>query len=335
MKKAFTLIELLMVVALIAIVSTLAVNRLSGVRESASRKVSLANQKSVERAVEAFLAEGGRLNRLDSLLYAGAGGAPIFGSSVAGSLDYANASDKRSSIGEDASDADWLYLGPKEDDPNGVYRDQNNSGLTADLRKLLCKFTLSAAQVSALDSRLGLKYVMAHNAYANGYPSVHYPEDRAYGDGTVPNASDGLDPNDSACVATLLTNEMVVAAINPMSDLGRTVYQACGQELMNTKGWGEYYTEDEVKAELAANGGVLLAFGLGDSAGIVGKADAGIESAPYATYVQKKYYSRYILLIRLKTVGSGSVSVILPEFAGVLDCCGNTIRAAQHIIKRM
>jgi hypothetical protein len=128
---------------------------------------------------------------------------------------------------------------------------------------------------------------------------------------------------------------MVVAAINPMSDLGRTVYQACGQELMNTKGWGERYTEDEVKAELAANGGVLLAFGLGDCAGIVGKADAGIESAPYATYVQKKYYSRYILLIRLKTVGSGSVSVILPEFAGVLDCCGNTIRAAQHIIKRM
>ncbi|MBQ4200140.1 MAG: type II secretion system protein, partial [Kiritimatiellae bacterium] len=60
MKKAFTLIELLMVVALIAIVSTLAVSKLGGVREGAARKVSLANQKAVERAVEAYLVNGGR-----------------------------------------------------------------------------------------------------------------------------------------------------------------------------------------------------------------------------------------------------------------------------------
>ena len=338
-KNAFTLIELLMVVALIAIVSTLAVNRLGGVRESAARKVSLANQKATERAVEAFLAGGGMLNRLDSLVYAGSAGAPIPGSSAVGSIDYANAAEKRSSDGTDASDSSWLYLGPKEDDPDGAYRDRYNAGLAPDLRKLLCRFTLSGAQAAALDSRIGLRYVMSHTAYADAaqtaYPSLHYSKDRAYGDGTVPNASDGLDPNDSACVATALTNGMTVAAINPMSDLGRTVYQACGQELMNTKGWGETYSESEVKAEIAATGGPLVAFGLGDSASIVGKADAGLESAPHATYVQRKFYSRYILLFRLKTVGSGSVSQILLEFVGVLDCCGNTVRAAQHVLKRM
>ena len=58
MKKAFTLIELLMVIALIAIVSTLAVSKLGGVREVSARKVSLANQKAVERAVEAYLVNG-------------------------------------------------------------------------------------------------------------------------------------------------------------------------------------------------------------------------------------------------------------------------------------
>ncbi len=345
MKKGFTLIELLMVVALIAIVSTLAVNRLGGVRESASRKISLANQKSVERAVEAYLAEGGRLNRLDSLIYASGGGAPIFGSSADGSIDYSNAASKRDLVsdrngdGTDPTDVDWLYLGPKEDDPDGKYRDQFNSGLTVELRKILCKFTLSAAQVASLDSHLGLRYVMAHTAYADAgdrdYPSKWYGKDRPYGDGTVPNASDGLDANDSACVATILTNKMTVAAINPMIDLGRVIYQACGQELMSTKNWGEQYSESEVMAEIAANGGPLLAFGLGDSASIVGKSDAGIESAPYATYVNKKFYSRYIILIRLKTIGSGSVSQIVPEFAGVLDCCGNTVRGAQHVIKRM
>ena len=128
---------------------------------------------------------------------------------------------------------------------------------------------------------------------------------------------------------------MRFAAVNPMTDLGRTVYQACGQELMNTKNWGESYTESEVRAEVAASGGPLIAFGLGESASIVGKADAGLEGAPRATFVQKKFYSRYILLFRLKTIGSGSVSETIPEFAGVLDCCGNTVRAAQHVISRL
>jgi len=167
------------------------------------------------------------------------------------------------------------------------------------------------------------------------FPSQHYDKNRAYGDGTVPNASDGLDPNDSFCVATLVTNSMRFAAINPMTDLGRTIYQACGQELMNTKNWGETYTESEVRAEVAANGGPLIAFGLGDSASIIGKANAGLENAPHATYVQKRYYSRYILLFRLKPIGSGSVSQVIPEFAGVIDCEGNTLRAAQHVIKRL
>ena len=79
MKKAFTLIELLIVIAVIAIIATLAVGKFGGVREAAARKVSFANQKAVERAVEAYLAGEGRLNRLDSLLYAGDGGVPITG----------------------------------------------------------------------------------------------------------------------------------------------------------------------------------------------------------------------------------------------------------------
>lgn len=329
MKRGFTLIELLMVVALIAIVSTLAVNKLGGVRESAARKVSLANQKAVERAVDAFLVNGGRLNRLDSLIYAGPGGNPKFGP-VAGDFDFTTVST--------AEGMEGLYMGPSADCGADV-REESNGGLSADLRDILCLYALSARQAAALDSRLGLKYVMAHTAYAdaaaNAYPSIHYPRDRAYGDGTVPNASDGLDPNESACVATVVTNLMVVAAVNPMTDLGRTVYQACGQELMNTKNWGEHYTESEVRAEVAATGGPLIAFGLGDSASIVGKADGGIEGAPHAAYEQKRFYSRYILLFRLKTIGAGSVAQTLPEFAGVIDCRGSTLRASQFTIRRM
>lgn len=327
MKKAFTLIELLMVVALIAIVSTLAVSKLGGVREGAARKVSLANQKAVERAVEAYLVNGGRLNRLDSLLYAGDGGAPQPGGTE-GDFDFTAVSAAESRNG--------FYMGPSDDE---TARNERNGGLAPELRNILCLYTLNRAQAEALNTRLGLLHVMAATAYADAaptaFPSLHYGKDRAYGDGTVPNASDGLDPNASFCVATLVTNAMRFAAVNPMTDLGRTVYQACGQELMNTKNWGESYNESEVRAEVAAKGGPLLAFGLGDAASIVGKADAGLESVPYATFVQKRYYSRYILLFRLKTIGAGSVSHVLPEFAGVLDCEGNTVRAARHVIDNM
>ena len=331
MKKAFTLIELLVVVAIIAIISTLAVSKVGGVKESSARKVSLANQVAVERAVNSFLVSGGRLNRLDSLIYAGDGGAPIIGSTP-GDFDFDTVS---TALGREG-----LYLGPSADATGTeTVRAELNSGLTPGLQKVLCLYTLNAAQAQAFTSRMGLCYLMAHTAYADRgeyeFPSAHYPKDRAYGDGTVPNGSDGLNPNASAIVATAVTNGMTVAAINPMTDLGRTIYQSMGQELMNTKNWGEQYDEAEVRAEVKASGGPLIAFGLGESCSAVGKANAGLEASPYATYAQRRFYSRYILLFRLRPVGSGSVSMVLPEFAGVIDCCGNTIRAAEHIIRTL
>lgn len=329
MKKGFTLIELLMVIAIIAIISTLAVSKVGGLKEVSARKVSVANQGAVERGVEGFLAMEGRLNRLDSLLYAGEGGAPIMGKAREGDFDFTTTTFT-------AEGREGLYFGPSADCDASV-RELRNGGLCPELASVLCLYTLSKREVEALNERLGLKYVMAATAYADeaatSFPSQHYSRDRAYGDGTVPNGSDGLSPNASAMVATLVTNGMAVAAVNPMTDLGRTIYQACGQELMNTKNWGESYTESEVRKEVAATGGPLLAFGLGDSASIVGNARAGIEAAPFAAYPLKKFYSRYILLFRLRSAGAGSVTTVVPEFAGVLDCCGNTVRAAQHIIK--
>lgn len=324
MKKAFTLIELLMVIAIIAIVSTLAVSKVGGVREAAARKVSLANQKAVERGVEAFLVSGGLLNRLDNLIYADC-------SADAEQGAYADAGSRIVFDAQTAGD-ETLYFGPSNIgslDAETVA--ERNSGLHPDLVKVLCLYRLNEAEANAFRDRLGLKYVVRHYEKAEGYPSYN---GYAHGDdGSVPGASDGLDPNLAACIAKSVTNGLVVAAVNPASHLGRTIYQAFGGEYLSTKQWNETYPEAEVRAEVNLKGGLLLAFGLNDLASIVGNPNAGLESVPYATYVQKKYYSRYILLFRLKTSGSGSVAAIAPEFAGVLDCCGNTVRAAQHVIK--
>ena len=332
MKKAFTLIELLIVVAIIAIIATLAVSKIGGVKEVSARKVSLANQSAVERAINSFIVSGGRLNRLDSLVYAGEGGAPLIGSGKEGDFDFDTVST--------AEGREGLYLGPSaEGSSTDIIRMERNSGLTPGLQKVLCLYTLSKQQADALTSRMGLRYVMAHSAYADEadsvFPSLHYPLDRAYGDGTVPNAANGLDANSSAMVATVITNSMVVAAVNPMTDIGRTIYQAMGQELLNTKNYRDPYDETKVRAEVKSTGGPLIAFGLGDNCSAIGKSNAGLESAPYATYAQRRFYSRYILLIRRRTVGEGSVAQIIPEFAGVIDCCGNTLRAAESIVRTM
>lgn len=326
MKKGFTLIELLMVIAIVAIISTLAVSKVGGVKEAAARKVSLANQKAVERAVSSFLAAGGFLNRLDNLIYADCSADAEQGGRVTSGdrIDF-----REQTIGEKT-----LYLGPSDLgtlDPTFVA--EKNEGLHPSLRSLLCLYKLNAAEAEAFSGRLGLKYVVRHYEKAEGYPSFNgYTRGD---DGTVPGASDGLDPDYAACITKSMTNGLVVAAISPASHLGRTIYQTLGSEYLSTKNWTESYTPDEVRSEVNAKGGLLIAFGLNDLCSIIGNANAGLESVPYSTYVHKKYYSRYILLFRIRKIGAGSIESIVPEFAGVLDCCGNTVRAAQMEIKNL
>lgn len=333
MKKAFTLIELLMVIALIAIVSTLAVTKVGGIREASARKVSLANQKAVERAVEAYLANSAEgIGRLDSLVYATTTDNPGPGSA-----------------GFDFTDTTTLYRGPTDDTGDAVM--DRNSGLTPELLKALCVYRLNEAEVAAL-RRIGFKYVTQFTASAHKAPGgsgaygAGYSSDtpNANADGTIPTAANGLDPLLSACLVRTVKANMAVAAITPLNNLGRLIYQACGSELMVTNSVSSYtdnflttalYNETTSRAEVAAAGGPLLAFGLGDNATIIGKPDAGLDSAPYATFPNRKYYSRYILLFRLKSVGSSSNATVVPEFAGVIDCCGNTVRAALDVIRNL
>lgn len=321
MRRGFTLIELLMVIAIIAIISTLAVGKVGGVREAAARKVSLANQSAVERGVSAFLAAGGALSRLDSLVYATPSDDPAGGGPE----------------GFDFDAGDVLYRGPR--DAVTEAETERNAGLTPGLLSVLTVYRLSGADVSALQ-RIGLRYVAQFTEYARERPADRYVSrtTNANADGSVPLAENGLDPLTAACVIRTVTNGMEVAAVTPLNNQGRLIYQACGEELLVTNMAAVatdmtaevYDRSDATRAEVVAAGGPLLAFGLGDLATIVGKSDAGLESAPYATYAMKRFYSRYVILIRLRKAVTGPA---LPEVAGVIDCCGNTIRAARAALK--
>lgn len=319
-EKGFTLIELVMVIALIAIVSTLAVGRIGDMRRAAARKVSIANQQAVARAVETFISlHDGRMDRLDWLMDAET---PVSVRSADDGFDYARTNKTAGTEG-------YLYMGPCRASgmswpfPDSVT--EANSGLAPELRALLAPYSLNQAEVQALNN-FGLKFVMGHTVWADKSPRAAYRERGEDGAYLPDDAAAGLDPERSACVPAMVTNGLVVAAVSPVINAGRDVYRDFGQALLRTEKEDSAYTAAGALAELKATGGVLLAFGLGSEASIVGEAQGGLDSAPYAEYPLRRYYRQYILLVRVNRWRGG---VPTAEFAGVLDPCGNTIRAAR------
>lgn len=316
MKKGFTLIELIMVIAILGIISTLAVSRIGNIRERAQRQVSLTNQTLIGKAVESYMTlnNNAGIDRLDALVDQETGRGDAKGFDVDGTSLAAQGA--------------GFYLGP--DDlgyPLPQSASDRNSGLTPTLaNQVLIPYSLSEKEVKVLSNH-GVRFLMRHTTRALESPRSAYGEKGEDGAYLSDSEDIGYRPNDTACIANMITNAMVCAAVSPFTPIGREIYRDCGQLLLATKETENEYKSDRanVLAEVKATGGALLAFGLGSEATIVGAANAGIESAPCATYPLKKFYTRFILLFRIDvSTQSGRL-----EFAGVLDPCGNTVRMAR------
>lgn len=321
-RKGFTLIELIMVVALIAIVSTLAVMRIGDMRRLAARKVSIANQVAIGRSVDAFLVGGGQLNRLDALVDMDTPeGSP---DAVNGAFDYDHTNVVARTVG-------YLYGGPDQATSEAALLAavEQNEGLTPGLKSVLVPYALNVKEMNALH-QMGLKFLMRHTTWADASPREKYEERGDDGVYLTEDSTVGMTAASSACVAQFVTNRMVVAAISPITNAGREIYRECGQQLLMTEKDEYNYTRQGVWAEVKSTGGVLLAFGLGENASIVGAANGGLESIPYAEYPYSKYYRQYVLLFR---VAQDRVGQQVAEFAGVIDPCGLTVSQARKRVK--
>jgi len=310
-KSGFTLYELLMVITILAILSTLAFSKYSLVQKASAQKLSLSNQLLVSKAVETYLGlnneEG--INRLDALIDVGTA------AGTGGTFDYT-----RNGTGA----ADGIYRGPK---PFNASNAQLNQGMDSGLANVLCVYYLTEGEAAAL-GKLGLSFVMRSvTAAPTGGSGYGRGED-----GSLILVQNELDPELAACMPTAVTNGLACAAIDPRYQAGALIYQSCGQDLLVTQ-TGQNIADGDVATALQSVGGKLLAFGLGSNASIIGKANGGLEAVPYCEVLKKMYYRQYILLIRLKSSSAVGASTTTAEFAGVLDPFGNTVRTARQLLK--
>ncbi|MGI6495600.1 MAG: type II secretion system protein [Kiritimatiellia bacterium] len=317
-KRGFTLIELLVVIAIVAILSVLAIQKLGGVQERSKERVNLANLTRISSGIETYVAanyDDLDFNRLDALTMYGA--AP-------------GAANSTADLGSVA--------------PLMIYTNQpGNVGLSSakllgtanpwagSSAKLLGTYYLSEAEATMLRDTLGIQYIMRGT---DGTMS-RVGDDGAWAQGEIGN------PDKCASVATELAAGLAVAVVNPGATKGRTpvgpnIYKACGENVAYTYA-GKILVDDVEQADneaafktLYGSGGILLAFGLGDSCSLIGNRVGGFDSAPVSPVMDAEEYRRYLVLVRIKgKVGSrGGAVTYTPtaaEFAGVLDPRGNTI----------
>ena len=328
MKKGFTLIELLMVVGIIAIVSLLAVQKLSGLNSDTKAKINAANMKRIDNAIETYLVANSNagINRLDLLMKydesskLGTGSRGTFGA------DF-------SDIDRAPSFIDTLSLGNQGLHTNLTYA-STMYGLTCGC--LLGTYHLSTADAKALQT-LGLKYAMA----GTDGNRTRTGDDGAWAQGSK------TDPDKCQCVARAITNGVAVAIVNPWSvssDIqpsGCSVYNALGVKIwfgtdmkLHLDGDENTYNDSEsILNALYAQGGpgILLAFGLGDFASFLGDNKGGLDVAPVCPDIDEGLYRRYLVLIRLQnTVANG----IEASYAGILDPRGRTIAQVNTLLQK-
>lgn len=322
-KSAFTLIELILVIAIVAIISTLAVNKFGNISENAKKQVNIANITRVSSALETYVAASAAaeknvsFDKLDSLTrYDASTGA-------AGSLG-------------DLSKIDALLVYTNIDGNVGLSSEiarapQNSYAGTS--AGILGTYYLSQSDVSVLQKDLNLKFVM------RGYPAkLNVPYYQFHGDDG--SYVSGSVSNPDTCCSVVCSNApgMAVAVVNPgatrnNTPVGPNIYRACGSDVSYSGvtykvmvNGNDCNSNDDAFKKLMAGDGILMAFGLGGNCALVGNSTAGLDSAPVSPVMDKTEYRRYIVLIRVKyTEAAGKYTAVSAQYAGVMDPQGNTL----------
>jgi prepilin-type N-terminal cleavage/methylation domain-containing protein len=335
-KLGFTLIELVVVIAILAIISTIAVGKFTDIRIDSARKANVANIKEITRAINTEIARidsttfEGMFNYAEALIDVDGRKVPT-GSE--GSYEWALAGGWYDSEG---GRIPGIYCGIKRteivENANGqttgeianLYEEhEKNVGLENFAGKLGMYF-LKEKEVGEL-KKAGVSIVSYHN-YSNAQAknlgwnsSEWYTKYALKSTGGGP----GHRPDLSACFPAVLTNGMAVAVINP--SLCETIYRDLGCEYASTN---NVTGLDPNQPETYFAKGIckrLVVVGLGRDTEATAKF---FESHPRCMTLKKSHYRNYLIVIEIAN-GQGNQGS-KAKFVGVIDPEGKTAKSAQY-----
>lgn len=297
-RQGFTLVELLVVIALIAIVSGMVIGLMSGTTEKATATVSMATQKQLMNQINSYMALHNQTlpDKFDSMIradYAAQGGTYM----TVGSLQIAD--DLTKFISQYYTNSAAIVM------PQNVNRGLHLSSYTGATR-VLTVAQLTAAFVSDLNA-LGVTTL---------YDINH--ADRFHG-------------NLGYTARVLATNSQPVCVIDPQSIAGQTLYRDLGVDLSDNAA----YPKDASTGELTAAGRsaafarqVFLVLALGPNSTMIGDQSAGVQEAPTCGAVSYGFYNHYMVVIKKEMGPYSQTSAV----AGVLDSMGRGASAAREAV---
>jgi prepilin-type N-terminal cleavage/methylation domain-containing protein len=347
--SGFTLIELIIVIAILAFVSVVGIRSYGNLRDIQARKMNVANIKRIQHALVTYEAihkeqgSSGFFKNFDSLIDVSANG-PWYGAE--GTIDWGTLVTEGSSTYLDARevhgglgiyDGSWKVLGALY---NASGQGSGSVASLADaqaenlgmrstgLFKSLGIYYLSAADATLLKDA-GVTQVLLHNPSSqqasgqrrNGFAKAAISDDGWTQEGlkTPGGGGPGFRPDMSAFYPVALTNGLPVAILNPSS----AAYADFGYMKDVTNATSSAHLTTLVSGQTTK----LLAFGIGINAECV-KSSLGLGDAPYDPVYDKKNYRQYIAVFAITTGGQGTPSTC--RLAGVVDPAGNTVRAAEY-----
>lgn len=301
--RGFTLVEMLIVLALIAIVSTLAIIMLGSSQQEAAETANIANLKRLTSAIQTYrvMHANALPNKFDSLFRSDA--------------NPSMAADQTVTIGFTSQDffystntiVQLYYCGlDKNDDwtaDDGAYFKGLNNHNTTGFGNSLAVARLTQTDVDTL---------------------------KAVGITTVEDLSpdaDAFHGNPTAVERTLAAGGYV-AIVNPKATRnGQQVYKDFGVDLSSTNSYPRAAGGDLNDTGIANALKVkrFFVFGIGPSTTWLGDQKSGLQDVPECGIVLDGYYNRFFLVVALPG-GPNDATLAYP--AGVLDSTGKTPRGA-------
>lgn len=357
-RRGFTLIELIIVIAILAFVAVIGIHNYGNIREIQAKKMNLANIKRIYHALatyDAIHVEQGTAERFkgfDSLIDVSADGVRL---GTEGRVDFGTwsqtACDARTvNGGLGIYDGSWKVLQATLNangegsgrTPELVEAMEKNKGMrTTGLYSSLGIYYLTETEVTLLKNA-GITTLYYHNpstaqAYGSSRGGYCTAVIENYNGTGIACSRDGLEiqgggpgfrPDMSAFYPAYVTNGTPVAVVIPTS----SIYKDLGYDLgLTNSAPTEAYAKGLVEAKASRGKKTpspkLLAFGIGKNAECV-RNQLGLGEAPYNPVYDKTNYRQYLALFWIKPGGQGVAGSC--TFVGVVDCAGKTYRAAEY-----